>query len=149
MSETDPNQNPGANVPIPPSGAGPAPEGVGVNAQVPAPASAPKRKKKRWWLRVLLTLLILIVLLIVCAPYIASTAPVRGIVVSQINNNLNGSVAIADYSVGWTGGVNASGVKVYDANKNLVLEVPRVSTKLSLINAMRGNLDLGDTQIDV
>src|SRR3954449_11773804 len=107
MAETDPNQNPPHNVSTPQAGAGPTPEGVGVNAQVPAPAPAPRRKKKRWWLRVLLTLLILIVLLIVCAPYIASTAPVRSIVVGQINNNLNGSVAIADYSVGWTGGVNA------------------------------------------
>src|SRR3954451_17029024 len=148
MPEMDPNQNPAANV-QPSTGADPTPEGAGVKPPAPAPAPAPKRKKKRWWLRILLPLLILIVLLVACAPYIASTAPVRGIVINQINNNLNGSVAIANYSVGWTGGIKADGVKVFDANKNVVLEVPRVSTKLSLIGAIRGNLDLGDTQIDV
>lgn len=107
------------------------------------------KKKKRWWLRIILVLLVLIVLLVALAPYIASTGPVRSIVVSQVNNNLNGSVEIADYSVGWTGGISASGVKVYDAQKNLVLEVPRLVTKLSLIGAIRGDLNLGDTQIDV
>jgi hypothetical protein len=123
-------------------------EPAGASAPARAPA-APKRTKKRWWLRITLALLLLIVLLVAFAPTLAGTAPVRAIVVNQINSNLNGSVAIDDYSVGWTGGVKANGVKVYDANKNLVLQVPRVSTKLSLLDAARGNLDLGDTQIDV
>src|SRR5215203_3642398 len=98
------------------------------------PPAKPKKKKRRL-LKMLGVLLVLIILLVVCAPWIASTAPVRGIVVSQINNNLNGSVAIDDYSVGWTGGIKANGIKVYDPQKNLVLSVPRVSTQLSLLSA--------------
>src|SRR5688572_26667975 len=121
------------------------------NAPTPqqAPSTpAPKRKKRRWP-KVLGVIVVLILLLVLCLPWIASTAPVRGIVVSKINNNLNGSVAIDDYSVGWTSGINASGVKVYDAQKNLMLSVPKVSTELSLLGAMRGDLNLGDTVIDV
>ncbi|MBC8106071.1 MAG: hypothetical protein H7Z14_05740, partial [Anaerolineae bacterium] len=112
-------------------------------------AAPPKPKKKRRLLKVLGVLLVLIILLVVCAPWIASTSPVRAIVVSQINSNLNGSVAIDDYSVGWTGGIKASGIKVFDAQKNLVLSVPRISTQLSLLGAMGGNLNLGDTVVDV
>ncbi|CAN5459253.1 hypothetical protein BH09PLA1_BH09PLA1_08610 [soil metagenome] len=139
MSEIDPSatNQPDPNDPNVPD----------ASATVPAPA--PKPKKKRRLLKVIAVLVVLLVLLVICAPYIAGTAPVRAIVVSQINNNLNGSVVIDDYSVGWTGGIKASGIKVYDQQKTLLLSVPRVSTQLSLLSAIGGNLNLGDTVVDV
>ncbi len=146
MSEPTPKparpQNP--NEPVDPALAAMLHEEAGHGG---APA-APK-KKKRWWLRIVGGIFLLIIVLVICAPYIASSAPVRSIVVSKVNENLNGSVAIADYSVGWTGGIKASGVQVLDANKKPIISVPQVSTKLSLLDAIRGNLDLGDTRIDV
>src|SRR5205085_7071884 len=119
---------------------------TGGKPGAPAAPPPPARKKRRWT-KVLGLLILLIIALVVCAPYIASTGPVRSIVVGQINNNLAGSVAIEDYSVGWTGGIHATGVQVFDAQKKLVVSVPRLSTQLSLMGAMRGNLDLGDTRI--
>src|SRR5262245_25865618 len=111
-----------------------------------AAAAPPPKKKKRWWLQIIGAIVLLIIVLIVCAPYLASTAPVRSIVVSQINKNLAGSVAIDDYSLGW-GGFNASGIKVYDDQKNLVAEITKIAVPVSLLGAARGNIDLGTTEI--
>src|SRR5262245_24246705 len=136
--------------PIDQPGANPRDPNNLQDPNAPADSAPPPRpKKKRWLLKVLGALLVLIILLVLCAPWIASTAPVRGIVLSQINKNLNGNVQIEDYSVGWTSGIKANGIKVFDAQNNLMLSVPRVSTNLSLLGAIGGNLNLGDTVIDV
>src|SRR3954468_7392457 len=97
---------------------------------VPENEVAPKpKKKKRIWLRVIGVLVLLLIVLVICAPYIASMGPVRSIVINKINQNLNGAVAIDDYSVGWTGGIKANGIRVFDPQKQLVLSIPRVSTQ--------------------
>src|SRR3982750_2483893 len=69
----------------------------------------PVRRRKRRWLRVVGVIVLILIVLVLFAPYLASMPPVRSFVVSQINKNLAGSVAIADYSVGWPGGVRARG----------------------------------------
>ena len=63
-------------------------------------APAPKRRRRRWpW--VILILLLLVVGLVALGPTLASTSPVRSMVLSQVNNNLNGKVTIDDWSLGW------------------------------------------------
>ena len=42
-----------------------------------------------------------------------------------------------------------SGLKVFDDQKKLLLEIQKLTTPLSLIGAARGKFDLGDTRIDV
>ena len=135
------NQNPASPNPDQPNPANP-----GGNPPPPAPPR--KRRRGRWW-KVLLILLLLLVLLIVFAPTIASTGPVRGLVVSQIGNYINGKAEIADWSIGWTKGIDVHGVRVFDEQNALILEVPRVQTQLSLLDAMRGNFHLGQTIVDV
>ena len=76
--------------------------------QPEVPPAPPRRK--RWWLRIVLAVLILIILLVVFLPQIASLGFVRSIVVGKVNENLNGKVAIADWSLGWTGGVDVKGM---------------------------------------
>src|SRR4051794_31582509 len=95
---------------------------------VPESGEKPEKppKKKRRWLRVLGVLVLLLLLIVISAPYIASTGPIRAIIVSKINKNLNGSVAIDNYSVGWTGGIKANGIRVFDSDKKVVLSVPRI-----------------------
>src|SRR5215218_3154920 len=113
-----------------------------------APPPAPRKRRRRWpWM--ILGLLIALVLLVILLPTIASTGPVRSFAVGQINNKLNGTVQIADWSLGWTSGINVGGVKVYDEQKVLVLEVDHLKTDLTLLNAARGNYQLGETLIDV
>src|SRR5205085_6623857 len=93
-------------------------------------------------------LVLLLLILLALAPTIASTGWARSIVVNKINQNLNGHVQIASWSLGWTGGVKLDGIKVFDDQNRQVLEVAHVSTQLSLLNAARGNYDLGQTVVD-
>src|SRR4051812_20451354 len=78
-------------------------------------AAGKKPRRRRRWLWVLGTLFVLLLVLIALVPTIASTAMVRNAVVGQINKNLKGRVAIADWSVTWFSGIRVTGVKVYDA----------------------------------
>ena len=115
----------------------------------PSPTPAPKKKKKHLWLKVVGVLIILLIALVLLAPTIASLSPVRGIVVGQVNNNLNGTVSIGDYSVGWLGGINASDVKVFDKAGTLILQLNQLKTSLTLLDLVKGNYALGDTTVDV
>src|SRR5215213_8095149 len=92
------------------SDAATAHEPAGV-ANKPAP---PKKKRRRRWPLVLLALLLLLALLVVLAPTIAGTAPVRSVILGQVNQRLNGRVDVADWSLGWTSPVSVSGLKVFD-----------------------------------
>src|SRR3954447_8665588 len=112
----------------------------------PPAAPPPKRKRRRWpW--VILVLLLLILGVIALAPTIASIGVVRSMVVGKVNNNLNGHVEIADWSFGWGGPQTISGIKVYDDQKRLVLDIPRVKVGISLINAAKQNFALGDDNV--
>lgn len=125
---------------------GPAPTPPTPDPASPEPT--PRRRRRRWpWL--LLAILVLLVALIGLAPWLASTAPVRGFVVSQVNKRLNGSVTIGSYSVGWFGGIDARDIKVYDSTRALIFELDEVRSPLSLLGLLRGPIDLGDTVITV
>lgn len=110
--------------------------------------STPPRKKKRTWVKVIGVALLLIILLIVFLPAIASTGPVKSFAVNQINDSLNGTVEINDWSIGWTSGVDVDGVKVLDAQGVTILTVSRVRVPINLIDAARGNYALGDVLIE-
>src|SRR6476469_2299977 len=86
------------------------------------PAPPAKKKKRRLWLKIPLALLVLLILLVVFLPQIAGMGFVRNIVVSRVNDNLNGKVQIADWHIGWTGGVVVQGVKVFDDHGTEILD---------------------------
>src|SRR2546430_2473999 len=112
------------------------------------PTEERKKKKRRRWPWVILSILVIIILLIAFAPMIASTGPVRSLLISKINNNLNGTLAVNDWSIGWTSGVVLNGVKIDDDRGRRIVEVSSIRVPVSLIGAARGNYDLGDTVID-
>ncbi len=127
--------------------ASPSPTDPASNPPPAAPAAPPR--KRRWlWLKIIGVVLVLLILLVIFAPMIASTAPVRSFVVGKVNENLNGKVEIQDWSIGWTSGISVNGVKVYDDLNRLVLEMARLRTGLSLIDAAKGRYALGETTID-
>src|SRR5205085_10500792 len=112
------------------------------------PTPPAKKKKRRLWLKIPLVIIALLILLVIFLPQIAGMAFVRNIVVGRVSDNLNGKLAIADWHLGWTGGVVVQGVKIYDDRGTEILNIPRMSTQLSLINAIKGNYDLGDTKVE-
>jgi len=59
-------------------------------------------------------LLILLLLLVIFLPAIASTGAARRFALGKVNQSLNGRVDIADWSIGWFGGIDVKGIKVMD-----------------------------------
>ncbi|HMO25845.1 MAG TPA: hypothetical protein PKB10_06210, partial [Tepidisphaeraceae bacterium] len=92
-------------------------------------------------------IVVLLLVLIALAPWIASTAPMRSFILSRVNANLNGRVELVNYSVGWLSGTRAEGIKVYDAQGMLALEVDEFQSPITLIDLIRGNFALGETNV--
>src|SRR5687768_8112221 len=121
------------------------------NSAEPTPTpedSKPKKRRRRRWPWVIAGVFAVLILLILLAPTIVSTAPVRSMVVGMVNDNLNGKLAINDWSIGWSSGVTLEGVKIEDEKGVRVLEVASIRVPVSLIGAARGNYDLGEVVID-
>src|SRR5437016_5353956 len=114
-------------------------------ASVTPPA---KPKKRRRWPWVIGVILLLLVLLVVLLPTIASTGAVRSIVIGKVNDNLNGKLAVTDWSIGWFSGVTLDGVKVDDEKGRLVAAIGSVRVPASLIGLARGNYDFGEIVIN-
>ena len=125
-NQPDPNRNDGASQPPP----------------------AKPRRRRGWWWKIPLALLVLLIVLVLLGPTIAGTSPVRRYVLGKVNQNLNGSVAIEDWSISWTRGIEARGIKVLDDRGAEVASIARVRTGLSLIDAIRGRYHLGETIVD-
>ncbi|HYO09095.1 MAG TPA: hypothetical protein VER17_08985, partial [Tepidisphaeraceae bacterium] len=148
---TDPTNHPSDAAANTPWGADPNPAAAAADpAAMGAPATPPthrKRRRRRWpW--VLLGLVVLLLLLVALAPALLSTGPVKSLVVSKVNQNLNGTMSIADWSLGWTSGVTINGIRIDDQQGRRVAEISRVRVPASLIAVARGNYDFGDTVID-
>jgi hypothetical protein len=117
----------------------------------PGAQTPPPTNKKSWLKRILIgvgVIVVLLIVLVLLAPTIASTGAVRGIVVGKVNDNLNGKVQINDWHLGWTGGLVVEGVRVFDDQQKQILELRKASTQLSLLDAIKGKLDLGKTSVE-
>jgi hypothetical protein len=116
----------------------------------PTPPVAPQRKKSGLGRKVLLgvaALLVVLVILVALAPMLFG-GTIKGIVVGNVNAKLHGKLEIADLSLSWFGGQSLGGVKVIDAAGRSVVTASKVSTRLSLWQAVRGDYNLGDANID-
>ena len=122
-----------------------------ASAVTPAGTAKPpaaKKKRRRRWPYVLLAVVLLIGLLVVFAPTLAGTGPGRSIIVSQVNQRINGRVDIGELSLGWMSPVRVGGLKVFDSAGSQILEVPRLTTELSLLDAIRGKLYFGKVTVE-
>ena len=119
----------------------------------PDPSVPPAARPRKSWLRRIATavgaILALLLVAALLAPTIASTGFARSMIERQASGFIDGSLKIDSTSFGWFSGQKIGGIKVYDQNQSLVLEVDRVETELSLAGAIRGNLALGNTLVDV
>ena len=105
------------------------------------PSEQPKSSKKRrglWW-KIPLVLVLLLVLFVILLPTIASTSPVRGIILGQVNGSIPGKVAVNDWSLGWFSSVNVSGIEYADKQGNRQATVGKVQTNKSLLQLIRGD----------
>ena len=105
----------------------------------------PRKKRKGWWWKIPLALLVLLFLLILLAPTIASTSPVRNMVLSKVNQSLPGKVAIADWSFGWFSNISITGIEYADPQGNHQASVGAVTINKSLLQLAR--MSLHDTDV--
>src|SRR4051812_33014302 len=110
----------------------------------------PKRKRRRWPF-VLGGIVVILLLLVLLAPTILSAGPFKSMALGIVNDNLDGKVEVADWSLGWNSGITVNGLKLYDDKNALILQASRVRTELSLWKALRSSftkLALGRTDVD-
>lgn len=141
-------------IPTPPSSPEPQPD----LKSAPPPADAPSKdaapalvKKKRRWPKILAAVLIFLLIVVIFAPSLVSTGIGKSLALKVVNGNLNGKAEVADWSLGWNSGVTVNGLKLVDEKGEVILQVSKIHTQLSLWKALKSGFDeiaLGRTDID-
>jgi hypothetical protein len=108
-----------------------------------------KRRSRKWiWIGIPVFLLIVAILLVILAPTILSSGPVRDMVVDKINKQyINGTLSIQEWSFDWSKGVLIKGIEIKDASDAHAISVGEIDCPVKLLGAITGNLNLGDVQI--
>ncbi len=114
----------------------------------PPPSDDAKPRHRRRWPWVLLILLGLILAAAALAPMILTSSPVRGMILSRINAGLNGRIEVGELTAGWFSPMAIGQVRAYDDQNRLIFEMKRLSSALTLWDAVRGEYDLGKTRVD-
>lgn len=107
-----------------------------------SPAAPPKRKRRLWW-KVTLGLLLLLILLVILAPFLVASPLGRPLLLSQVNKNLHGNVAVDRLSLGWFSGAGASNILIKDDQGNIIARLSQLQTNLSLWSVLTGSYDFG------
>jgi len=83
----------------------PEPNAGDANASPPPPAAnAEKKRRRRRWPFVIAGIVVFILLLGLFAPTLLSIGPARSMVLGIVNDNLDGKLEVADWSLGWNSG---------------------------------------------
>ena len=118
----------------------PAPEGDGRNT--------PPRPRKRRLRRVIIALLVLLVLVAVFGPWLASTGAGRAMIVGRISGTIPGTVQADRITVSWLGAQEITGFALLDPSGQPVAEFEKLHVGASLIKLLRGDYDLGVTELN-
>jgi hypothetical protein len=117
----------------------------------PVPPSAqpalPKSARRRW-LWILLGIFLLILLIVALLPTIASTGPVRSMVLGRVNRRLNGTAGIDSWSFGWFSGFKFYGIRVADAQGRTVVAIQSVTVPASVPALLGSRRQLGAVAIE-
>ncbi|MEM6314496.1 MAG: hypothetical protein AAF743_10435, partial [Planctomycetota bacterium] len=109
----------------------------------------PKRRWLRWIVGVVAVLVVGLVLVVALLPTLLSTGPGTNLVLGFVNDQVNGRVAAEDLSVGWFSGASMRGVEIFEpaatGDDQLVATVKSLDTELTLLGALGGTLDFGET----
>lgn len=112
------------------------------------PSQTAKKRRRRRWPWVIGGLVLAIILLIVLAPTIASFGFVRSMVLPSVSKSVapNGRLEVDSWSFGWFSGQKLDGIRIYD-DQNAVVAHLNVSTGASLVSLIRGDLNVGQTNV--
>jgi hypothetical protein len=140
MDNIDPASNPEKPAPD-------TPHVPSASEQPKDPVAKPPKRRRRWpW--VLGGVVVLLILLVLLVPTLLSSGAGKSLVVSQVNQRLNGHIEMQNLSLGWASGIRMDGLVVFDATGRQILQLPHFSSGLSLLGAVRGHYNLGKTVVD-
>lgn len=86
----------------------------------------PKPRRRHSLRRTVIVMLLLLVAITASGPYVASTGPVKDLIVSAINSRIHGTVHIDDLSLNWMGPCQVRGLGVTDTSGRDVLQVEQI-----------------------
>lgn len=112
-----------------------------------ADMSQPRQNRWKRWGIVLVSLILGIGILILLLPTLAGMGPVRSWIARQISGQLHGRLEIDQLKIGWISPTRLEGVRLYDPENRLVIDVSKLETQASLSSFIRGNLDFGRTTV--
>src|SRR6185436_6243538 len=105
----------------------------------PATASAERPRRRFRWLKIVLALLVLVVLLVAFAPL--WSAPIaRSLVVSSVNDQIDGTLAIESLSWSYGGHVRVEGLDLLDAQGQPALHIATVDGQVDVLPALHGDI---------
>lgn len=107
-----------------------------------------KAPRKRRWLRRLVIILAVIGVLVFVSPYVISSGPVLGWILSSFNGGIRGTVAVDELSLGWLSPISAKGIVVLDAQRRQVLSVPEVRAAKGLLGLAADPMAFGQIELD-
>jgi hypothetical protein len=107
-----------------------------------------KKRKSKIWFWILGGAALLILIIFFAVPLFLSSAAGRSLVVSQINQSVDGQVQMDDLSVGWFRGVHLRNVTFDDDQGNTSVQVERIETQPQLTALLGGRVKLGKTVIE-
>ncbi len=87
-------------------------------------SAAPRRRHRLR--RAVIVILILLVVIVATGPYIASTGPVKDLIISAANSHFYGTFQVDDLSLNWMGPCVVKGLRVTDTSDREVLHVEQI-----------------------
>jgi hypothetical protein len=101
------------------------------------PADRPRRRGR--WLKIVLVVVVLLVLLLALAP--VWSAPIaRNLVVDQVNEQIDGTLAIESLSWSYGGHVRVEGLDLRDAQGQPVMQIAAVDGHVDVLPALKGDI---------
>ena len=107
-----------------------------------------KRAGKRLIKLILLVMAVLIVLAFLLLPVFVSSEKGRQIILTRINNAVNGKTDFASLSMGWFEGIKVADFSFNDNTGSISVDVKHIATKPHYSSIFSGSLSLGETVID-
>jgi hypothetical protein len=109
----------------------------------------PRKKTATRILKLVLALIVILILLVLfLVPAFISSGQGRRIILSKINNSIDGRIDFADLSMGWFKGIKVSDLGFKDRVGQISAQVKQVTTKPHYVSIIMGNLSFGETSID-
>ena len=113
------------------------------------PKAGPQRKTKTRILKSVLALaVVLIVLAFFLVPAFVSSEKGRKIILTKINNSIDGKVDFAGLSMSWWKGIKVTDFSFNDSAGRILVAVKQIATKPHYGSILLGSLSFGKTVID-